>query len=52
MDRLIDSYVLHFHGKSTWDGGETQDEIEKKNKIYTEVFKKKWGAAMTQLFII
>ena len=52
VDWLIDSYVLHFHGKSTWDGGETQDEIERKNKIYTEVFKKKWGNELTQLFII
>ena len=52
VDWLIDSYVLHFHGKSTWDGGETRDEIETKNKIYTEVFKKKWGETMTQLFII
>jgi len=51
VDWLIDSFVLHFHGKSTWDGGETQDETERKNKIYTEVFKKKWGNEMTQLFI-
>ena len=49
---LLDSYLLHFHGKSTWDGGETKDQIEERNKIYTETFKKKWGEEMTQLFII
>ena len=49
---LLDSYLLHFHGKSTWDGGETKDQIEARNKTYTETFKKKWGEEMTQLFII
>ena len=49
---LLDSYLLHFHGKSTWVGGETKDQIEARNKTYTETFKKKWGEEMTQLFII
>ena len=48
----MDSYLLHFHGKSTWDGGETKDQIDARNKTYTETFKKKWGEEMTQLFII
>ena len=48
---LLDSYLLHFHGKSTWDGGETINEIEERNKIYTQVFKKKWGDELTKLFI-
>ena len=49
---LINSYLLHFHGKSTWDGGETKDEMDKRNKLYTEVFSKKWGKDMTQIFIL
>ena len=48
---LLNSYLLHFHGKSTWDGGETNSEIEKRNKLYTEAFSKKWGKDMTQIFI-
>ena len=49
---LPDSYLLHFHGKSTWDGGETNSQIEKRNKLYTEAFLKKWGKEMTQIFIL
>ena len=49
---LLDSYVLHFHGKSTWDGNETFDQTEARNKVYTEAFLKKWGNEMTQIFIL
>ena len=47
---LLDSYLLHFHGKSTW-GVETKVETEARNKKYTEVFLKKWGREITQIFI-
>ena len=49
---LINSYLLHFHGKSTWDGNETPAQTEKRNKAYSEVFFKKWGSELTQIFII
>ena len=49
---LLNSYLLHFHGKSTWDGGETNSQIEKRNKLYTTAFLKKWGKDMTQIFIL
>ena len=49
---LLDSYLLHFHGKSTWDGHETVPQTELRNKIYTDAFLKKWGSEMTQVFII
>ena len=49
---LLDSYILHFHGKSTWDGAETKFQTETRNEIYIEAFKKKWGIEMTQLFIL
>ena len=48
---LMDSFLLHFHGKSTW-GVETKDETEKRNRIYTKAFLKKWGSEMTQIFIL
>ena len=48
---MLDSYLLHFHGKSSWDGGETNEQIIKRNKLYTESFLKKWGEEMTQIFI-
>ena len=49
---LSGSYLLHFHGKSTWDGGETEIEIKKRNELYKKVFLKKWGEEMTQIFIL
>ena len=48
---LIDSYLLHFHGKSTWDGSETAAQTKLRNKVYTDAFLKKWGNEMTQIFI-
>lgn len=48
---LLDSFVLHFHGKSTWDGGETPEETRQRDKNYTEAFNKKWGKNLTELFI-
>jgi len=52
VDFILDSYLIHFYGKSSWDGVETEDEIKKRNKKYTEAFLKKWGQDMTQIFII
>ena len=48
---LLDSYLLHFHGKSTW-GIETKEQTEKRNNIYTNFFLNKWGKDMTQIFIL
>ena len=48
---LLDSYLLHFHGKSTWEM-ETKEETEKRNSIYIKTFLKKWGNDMTQIFIL
>ena len=49
---LIDSYLLHFHGKSSWDGGETKEETKNRDSSYTKVFLNKWGEEMTQIFIL
>ena len=37
------SYLLHFHGKSTWDSSEEEAETLKRNKLYENVFLQKWG---------
>lgn len=37
------SYLLHFHGKSTWDSNEDSAETLIRNQAYEEVFLKKWG---------
>ena len=44
--------MLHFHGKSSWDGGESIDEIKVRDRKYTEVFLEKWGDDMTKIFIL
>ena len=49
---LLDSYLLHFHGKSTWDGIESKQETEERNRIYIKTFKKKWGEEITQIFLM
>ena len=50
VNYLTDSYLLHFHGKSTW-GIESEEEIRKRNIKYKEIFKKKWGNEATKIFI-
>ena len=48
---ILDSYLLHFHGKSSWDGPETEQQIIERGKLYKEAFLKKWGNQITQIFI-
>jgi len=47
---LTDSYLLHFHGKSTWDI-ENKEETVQRNIEYENVFRKKWGDELTKIFI-
>jgi glycosyltransferase involved in cell wall biosynthesis/GT2 family glycosyltransferase len=37
------SYLLHFMGKSTWRGAETEDETIERNTKYQQYFISKWG---------
>lgn len=46
------SYLLHFAGKSTWDGPEQQREIEERNKKYFTAFADKWGIDLANLCLI
>jgi len=52
VDYISDSYLVHFYGKSSWDGVETDDETKERDKNNIEVFSKKWGNEMTQIFIL
>lgn len=47
----LDSYVLHFQGKSTWRGGESKDETRDRNEKYVEAFRTKWGESLLRLML-
>jgi GT2 family glycosyltransferase len=47
----LDSYVLHFMGKSTWRGAETPEQTEERNDIYKREFIKKWGEELANIFL-
>lgn len=47
----LDSFILHFQGKSTWRGAETESETRNRNDRYIAAFRDKWGEALTRLFI-
>lgn len=49
---LSQSYLLHFAGKSTWDGPEQQQEIEERNKKYFSTFSAKWGEDLANLCLV
>lgn len=46
------SYLLHFGGKSTWDGVETENEIHARNRMYQSKFLEKWGKDLTDFCLI
>jgi GT2 family glycosyltransferase len=45
------SFVLHFHGKSTWNGCETVKEEEKRRSDYLKRSTEKWGLNLTGVFM-
>lgn len=46
------SYLLHFSGKSTWDGPEQVKETLERNRMYRENFSKKWGEDLANLCLV
>jgi hypothetical protein len=46
------SYLLHFQGKSTWDGAENQQQTTDRNKKYFDVFVDKWGMDLANLCLV
>jgi len=51
MRYALNSYILHFMGKSTWRGAETAEQTAARDTIYNERFKKKWGRVLYGLMI-
>lgn len=51
LEYALQSYVLHFQGRSTWRGAETAAEQAQRDAQYTEAFRRKWGAALTYAFL-
>lgn len=47
----LDSLILHFQGKSTWRGGESEEETRARNTQYMEAFSRKWGERLRQIMI-
>lgn len=46
------SYLLHFGGKSTWDGPETAMDIQNRNVQYRDKFVQKWGEDLAELLLV
>lgn len=46
------SYVLHFGGKTTWDGPETKTQILERNQKYFNEFSNKWGDDLANLCLV
>ena len=47
----LQSYLLHFHGRSTWRGGESAEQTAARDRGYIERFKQKWGQHLFDLFV-
>jgi len=47
----LQSYVIHFSGKSTWAGGESKEGTDERVRTYREAFEKKWGKSLLKLLI-
>ena len=47
----MDSYVLHFQGKSTWRGPETLEQTQERDQAYLMAFNQKWGSNLLRLML-
>jgi hypothetical protein len=45
------SYVLHFMGRSTWKGGESEQESIQRDQEYREHFISKWGQEAADTYL-
>jgi len=45
------SYVIHFHGKSSWDGFESKEEEKIRREKYLQKSREKWGSLITDIFV-
>jgi len=44
-------FILHFHGKSTWDGAESTEQERIRRDQYLKKGIEKWGEDLTEIFI-
>jgi len=51
VEYALESYLLHFSGKSTWDGAENAYETSQRDELYRSKFKDKWGEQLLKLSI-
>jgi GT2 family glycosyltransferase len=47
----LNSYLLHFQGKSTWRGAETREQTAARDRVYLERFRHKWGAELFEVMV-
>lgn len=47
----MESYVLHFVGRSTWRGAESVSETQAREGAFRRAFEAKWGAALLDLLV-
>lgn len=47
----MQSYILHFQGRSTWRGGESETETRERDEKYSIRFREKWGDDLFRIFI-
>jgi len=52
VEYALESYLLHFSGKSTWDGAESSKETTERDELYRKKFKTKWGEQLLKLSIL
>ena len=48
----LNSYILHFQGKSTWRGAETREQTAARDRFYAERFREKWGQALYEVLVM
>lgn len=45
------TYLVHFHGKSTWDGSEAPETTSKRDSAMLANFRRKWGSVAEHVFL-
>lgn len=50
--KYCSAYLLHFNGKSSWNGSETPEETQRRNERYLSLFKEKWGQDLFDLCVV
>jgi hypothetical protein len=47
----LETYLLHFMGKSTWRGAETAAQTRQREQQYVQVFREKWGKPLLEIML-